>query len=111
MEELLICRGWFAGKVQIIELPPSMRLLLINNFEIYQAYIDTQLLPLRLQQIVIRQKDDRDEKVIVYVDDVQSHDRVSDCAPLFTSYSAICRSFQKTTARYAKEFQSGVCAR
>ena len=87
-----------------------MPLLLINNFEIYQAHIDTQLLPPRLQQIVIRQKDDRGEKVIVYVDDVQSHDRVSDCAPLFTSYSAICRSFQKTTAQCAEKFQSAVYA-
>ena len=39
MEELIIERGWYAGKVVIDHLPQTMRLLLLFNDQITKAYI------------------------------------------------------------------------
>ena len=91
MEELHIHNGWFAGKVQIFDLPPSMRFSHIRNTALHRAYIDTQRLPSTLKHLNIVNV--ARNNVITFTNDVVSYRRVTEGYEDFIKFSEVCREF------------------
>ena len=51
MEELIIHGGWFLGDLYIVDLPPSMRILVMQNKRITHAQVHFESLPESLVQM------------------------------------------------------------